>query len=290
MNNNFQSNLFIVGYPKTGTTSLFEILAMHPKIAVSSEKEPGDWQHLRNFDPDHPKEYINYIHNFMTVPNAKYYLDGTTRYILNEDAAGVIKNYNSCAKIIIGLREPVEYLASMCYQIGINTGIPADFVRDMLDRSCSYADPNYFNSVEKFISVFGRESVFVYTLEDLIGDPVCINRNLMEFLGLEVWPVEMPKKNASLIGKSALHAKLYKYLVYGAIPSQLRRTLKSLGISNIAKTREIFDRVFLKKSSFKMQLLEENPLLAHEIKMRFQNDVRQLSVLLGRDFETLWGY
>ena len=50
MQQNRLPNLFIVGFPKTGTTTLFDTLAQHPDIFPSKRKEPGDWENLHHLN------------------------------------------------------------------------------------------------------------------------------------------------------------------------------------------------------------------------------------------------
>ena len=54
-------NFFIVGAPKSGTTSLFHYLEQHPEIFIPSIKEPRYFisdQILNTSDKDPIKEYL----------------------------------------------------------------------------------------------------------------------------------------------------------------------------------------------------------------------------------------
>ena len=41
-------NLFLAGFPKAGTTSLFSWLAAHPEVCGARPKEPGHFLPLRS--------------------------------------------------------------------------------------------------------------------------------------------------------------------------------------------------------------------------------------------------
>ena len=280
-------NLFIVGYPKTGMTSLFKMLAKHPNISPASNKESGDWQKLTNFNPDELGAYESYLGQFSHCPDAKYYLDGSTRYIINDESARTIKKFSPNAKIIIGLREPIAYLAALCWQIGRNEGVRRDFEEDLRSQS-DYTTPNYFSSVNRYITEFGFDSVFVFALEEL-HHAKTVNA-IFEFLELDLHTTEMPRENISFLGKSAAHEKIYNYLIYGALAGKLRNLIKAVLFKNMSALRQNFDSVFLKKANYKEQLIRKYPELAHETKLRFHGDVCQLSDLLSKDFNTLWGY
>jgi len=111
MANNKIPNLFLVGYPKTGTTSLFSILSKHHNVCSSKLKEPGDCKELKNFDKIHQEQYQEYLNNFNHCEHETYLMEGSTQYILHQHSALKIKNFNPEAKIIIGLREPISYIS-----------------------------------------------------------------------------------------------------------------------------------------------------------------------------------
>ena len=47
MKNKFYPNLFIPGAAKSGTTTLHELLDLHPDISMSSVKEPVFWNNKK---------------------------------------------------------------------------------------------------------------------------------------------------------------------------------------------------------------------------------------------------
>ena len=50
MNSKFFPNLFIPGAAKSGTTTLHELLNLHPDISMSTLKEPVFWNN-KKFEP-----------------------------------------------------------------------------------------------------------------------------------------------------------------------------------------------------------------------------------------------
>lgn len=263
------------------------MLAKHPNISPASNKESGDCKNLPNFNPDECDAYESYLGQFSHCPNAKYYLDGFTRYITNTESARTIKKFSPNAKITIGLREPIAYLAALCWQIGRNEGVQRDFEEDLRSQS-DYTTANYFASVNRYITQFGFDSVFVFALGELHYAKT-VNA-IFEFLELDLHTTEMPRENISSLGKSAAHEKIYNYLIYGALAGKLRNFVKPAFFKNMPALRQNFDSLFLKKADYKKQLIRYLPELARETKVRFHDDVCQLSDLLSKDFNTLWGY
>lgn len=122
-------NLFIVGYPKAGTTSLFYYMQQNKEIFTPRQKE------LHHFAKDKNEEYKQYhkhIPNFFNytiteyekhfskAKKEKYLLDATPTYIFSKESAKEIHKYNSKAKIIIVVREPIAMLYSLYSQLYVS--------------------------------------------------------------------------------------------------------------------------------------------------------------------------
>ena len=83
MQQNRFPNFFIVGFPKTGTTTLFGTLAQHPDIFPSKRKEPSDWENSHHLNKANNFCYAEYMKNFGVAVNQRYLREGTTRSSLN---------------------------------------------------------------------------------------------------------------------------------------------------------------------------------------------------------------
>ncbi len=107
-------NLFIVGAPKSGTTSLFHALAQHGAVFACKKKEPlffgSDFSKNRCYTEE------EYLDLFAAAKEETYLLEATTWYLFSERAAREIFEFNPESKIIIMLRNPVDLLYSLYYQ------------------------------------------------------------------------------------------------------------------------------------------------------------------------------
>ena len=94
-------NLFIVGAPKSGTTSLSESLKQHPDIFICTPKEPNFFNTdlIRN-ERINSAEYNNL---FLEGASKKYRGESTPLYLMSKVAAKKIKKYSPGAKITIML-------------------------------------------------------------------------------------------------------------------------------------------------------------------------------------------
>jgi len=105
-------NLFIIGAPKCGTTSMMHYLSQHPEIFVSPVKEP----HYFNTDSGHRYyfEQSDYLHLFSdATPRQTLRAEGSVWYLYSEVAIMNILGFNPDAKFIIMLRDPVSMFFSL---------------------------------------------------------------------------------------------------------------------------------------------------------------------------------
>lgn len=100
-------SIFIVGGQKSGTSALHNYLTKHESISGGVKKEHNFFSHPEKFSRGY-----DWYHQQFTAPliykNKLYYLDSTPRYLSIQNVAKKIYDYNSNAKIIILLREPVS--------------------------------------------------------------------------------------------------------------------------------------------------------------------------------------
>lgn len=106
-------NLYLLGAPKTGTTSLHAYLATHPNIFMSTPKEPHFW------DDDFVGANLSSHTNISTIDeyldlfkdandNHLYRGEATVTYLYSERAVRRIYEHCPDAMFIVMLRDPVE--------------------------------------------------------------------------------------------------------------------------------------------------------------------------------------
>jgi hypothetical protein len=139
-------NFFIVGAPKSGTTSLYHCLDQHPDIYMSPVKEPSffasdirlellsqEARPLIRHDPGELRAYLDgpmqekgraalvlewedYLKLFKNVRNETAIGEASVCYLWSETAALNIRQRVPAAKIIMVLRNPVERAFSQYLQ------------------------------------------------------------------------------------------------------------------------------------------------------------------------------
>jgi len=99
-------NFFILGAPKCGTTSLATWLGEHPRIFMSSYKEP----HFFNTDDKRVVDTIEYYQSFFrgAGPDHLGVGEASVWYLSSARAVHGILSYEPEARFIVMLRNPVE--------------------------------------------------------------------------------------------------------------------------------------------------------------------------------------
>lgn len=191
-------NLFVIGAPKCGTTSLHSALAMTPGTYMSKVKEPGF------FSTDHQYErgVEHYLNSFFRGAE-RFSLRGesTPWYFYSNEARGRIKQARRGlpTKFVVLLRRPSARAYSM-YLDQQRAGLESrTFERAVAEEM--YESPpqevagpphrrylwasRYAEHIEAWRNTFGTESVAVFLTDDL-REPQRFWRELSTFLGVDL--------------------------------------------------------------------------------------------------------
>src|ERR1700721_383119 len=104
-------NFFIVGAPKSGTSSLYHYLKEHPDVSIPKRVIYYFCYDLTFRTPPLPENiYLDY---YAGSGNKKAIGDASVFYLLSPGAAKKIHDFNPEAKIIIMLRNPLQMVYSL---------------------------------------------------------------------------------------------------------------------------------------------------------------------------------
>lgn len=206
MKNKFLPNLFIPGAAKSGTTTLHELLNLHPEISMSKVKEPVFWNN-KKFEKYIEQDWLNYKKLF--VEKSKIYGESTTSYMYyNSFIDNINKNYKKSPKFIFILRNPIDrYNSHFWWMKGL--GLEKNKIKNVLNiesqinfEEYDYYPKNYFQFglyskwIQRFIDNFGLENIKVITLEKLILNRLDTINSCFDFLGLKKLE-SIPEKNSN---------------------------------------------------------------------------------------------
>jgi len=201
-------NVYLVGAPKAGTTSLAHWLARHPDVHFSVPKEPYYWAY------DYPRLRAHYgFETFQAyaglfaseaAQRAPVIAEGSTVYLYSETAVPEIMAANPSAKVILALRNPPDLLVSYhrtqvvalnedeldfgrAWRRSLTGGLPAT---DPLDvKLVDYPTIGRLGlAVDRLVQVTPAAQIHVVQFEDLQNRPDHVWRQLCSFLELTPEP------------------------------------------------------------------------------------------------------
>lgn len=200
-------NFFIVGAPRSGTTSLFAYLEKHPEVFIPAKKE------LYYFGRDlYRDSYVHtedqYLALFSAATTEKLIGDVTPWYLYSQDAAREIKEFSPDAKIIMLLRNPIEMMQSLhsfnrnqllwedinnfaealdlCEERKRGLNLPM-MEHSMFKEPCYlyYKDVvRYTDQVARYFRYFGQENVMPIIFEEFEKDTARIYKQVCKFLNI----------------------------------------------------------------------------------------------------------
>lgn len=283
-------DFFIVGAAKSGTTSLYNYLTQHPRVFMPANKEPyffGEWRGAR------PRINLEeYLKLFEGVPESIAAGEASTTYLYLQSAADEIKAFQPQAKIIIILRNPVDRAYSQYWHNFRNGYVSSSFEEELKAEkrrlsegwegffSGAFAPAYYIESgryaeqIDRFLKVFGEDSVRVYLFEDLVRSAQGVCYDVFSFLEVNpdfpvnierVYNVSGPSRSAAL--STLLTRRLRsKELVKKIVPTPWMRPLKEW---------------MLRKNTKAVPPM--NPETRLKLQQVFREDILYAQELLGRD-------
>jgi hypothetical protein len=289
-----KANFFIAGAAKSGTSSLFHYLNLHPDVYMSSIKEPHYFCHDsfpdrftgpgdEGFSQNRIRTLEDYTRLFDPGKNVLIRGEGSVYYLYFPEVAERIYEYNPNAKLVFILRNPVERAFS-AYMHTVRDGRETlsfeSALKAEVDRRNKGYQPlwwyrevgKYSTQIERYLQIFPRNQIKIFLYEEMKDIEHVVNDTLT-FLGLskDVKIDTSIKYNVSGVPKSR---KLYRFF---AEPNPVKEILKPF----LPKTF----RHKLGQRAKAMTLSKEtmNPETRTLLQTGFTEDIQRLEQLLGKD-------
>jgi hypothetical protein len=288
-------NFFIVGAQKCGTTALSEYLRSHPKVFMTNPKEPHFFaEDFGNYRPY--KTLDQYLALYRDCsPRHKAVGEASPTYICSKVAVRNIHKFNSWAKIIAMLRNPVDLVYSLHQQ---NTYAFHENVMDFESawrlqeaRSRGEHIPPFCDSplllqyfeigrlgaqMERVYSSFSREQVHVILFEDFVSNTARHYAEALRFLEVpHDGRSEFPPVNEGKVRRFPWLWRLF-YQVPHPVRGAVEKASVRLGMPK-AKMR------LKARLSAKVKRKALSPAFMSELRENFREDVQLLGGLIGRD-------
>lgn len=189
-------NLFVLGAPKCGTTTMHQMLGSHPSVFMSTVKEPGYF----NDDGSYAKGTNAYADLYFRGASAEHYVgESTPWYLYSDEAAERIERDCPGARYVVMVRNPVKRAWSHYWdQVSAQTE-PRSYheaVRDELDqqneaggmasiRRRYISSSDYGRHLERWMVPFREGRLLLVEVEKLWADPAGVRAQIAARLDLD---------------------------------------------------------------------------------------------------------
>lgn len=295
------ANLFLVGAPKAGTTSVASWLAQHPDVFWSTPKEPYFWatdypKMRRHYGFDAPAAYQQ-LYSSPEARRATWRGDGSTTYLYSECAVRDIMAAVAEPRFVLCLRNPVELVSAYhrTQVIALNEpehDLGRAWRRSLVaegDPSSSSLDPKLTDyplvgalgaASERLLHIAGAERVHAIDFARVAADPTQVYRDLMSFLGLD--PSPTPRFEARNVSNKMHRSGFVRRLTHRP-PALLAPGMRQLRQWSRTTPSPLV-------ASVKQRMWKEHPrpsvspALRAELHAHFADDVRRLEHSFDRSF------
>jgi len=308
-------DFFIVGSPRTGTTSLYRMLRRHPQVHMPELKEPrfleGELLHHpaagAPWQAGYPMTLEAYLTLFEDAAPDQLAGEASPSYLFSRVAASNIAELQPKARIIATLREPASFLRSLhlLYQrvgeedekslrraISLEADrregrrLPRGAGRPQMLQYSQHV--RYVEQLERYRARFPAEQMLVLIYDDFQADYRGTMRGVLRFLGVDdTHPIPVRKANQSVSVRSQRMQSMVQSIAAGRrpLPRMAHRAVKTLAPRRMRdRSGQISERLL-----FAQPPPPEDGLML-ELRRRFEPEVVALSEHLGRDLVSLWGY
>lgn len=208
-------NLFIVGAARSGTTSLWQYLKVHPEVYMPEDelqKEPSFFS-----ESGRRRGVKQYLSIFASATDShKWVGEASVEYLTDPQSAEKIYAFDPSSRIIIILRKPWNRAYSLYnwmvhdgyeYASNFEEALELESLRQR-QRDRNWHKPNYYwgylycqsgmyyEQIKRYMDLF-KENVLLLSFETLVKDPGVIYSEICSFLGIPPFPISYEAHNQS---------------------------------------------------------------------------------------------
>lgn len=281
-------HFFIVGAPRSGTSSLYELLNRSDDVCMSKVKEPRFFSSAIDhaaFMSGSVTDEEDYLDLFAHCSEGAVRGEASPNYLTDPKTPQLIAAHVPNAKIIAILRDPVSRAYSHYLFHEVRTGrtdrtFGEAIAECQLRLEDEFYHPRYLlhpgfysRQLRRYIDQFGSENVLVLLHDDFVADTAASVVKVCSFLGVAPphdLTLDETERNAAGAPRNESARRLMKN-------TALRWVIGRLGLG--ARAVEVGKRVLLKPAQKPPMDPEDRDLLMSI----YSDDVAELEQLLGRD-------
>jgi len=289
-------DFFIVGAPKSATTSLFSYLKQHPDVFLPKKELYYFCYDLTFLAP--PLTEDIYLSYYAEATNQKAVGDASVYYLVSPHAAESIKRFNSNARVIIMLREPASMVYSLHSQLLSNGDEVIENFEEALaaeeqrieEGKVNYRHQGpleavfythiaqYYGQVKRYIDVFGKDKVHIILFDDFIKNPKEEYAKVLKFLEItEIMPQEFDTINPNKVTRSKA---LLRFIIN---PPDFVKRLGRVVLPHHSKRRQMVIDTLWKMNTKYEKREPIKPETREKLKAAYRGDIEKLQQLLNRD-------
>ena len=272
-------NTFIVGAPKTGTTSLYYYLNQHTNVCMSSIKEPNFFSAKEVnslFYKSQIVDEINEYHKLFSQNKKQIIGEASVSYLFFDEVPNRIYKYNPKAKIIILLRNPIERALSH-YLMDFRLGFCSENFEDIIAQPEIFPQyyqqylelGNYFLQLKRYINVFNENQLSIVFYDDLKSDSQKVMKHIFSFLEIEFQDLVYSIQISFLSPSNIFVSELYKF-------NSLRKIVKSLFPEPFLSLVKSIFFSYNSKPTFSDSIIKQ-------LNAYYKSDIVELEKLLNKD-------
>lgn len=295
-------SFYVVGAPRCGTSALSQALADNPHISFSKPKETHFLMEDRSELPieDVQRLYLERFHPKLAL-DSQAIGDGSVSYLYEPAAIRQALAFDSRAKFIASVRNPVDMLRS--YHARLLFSLDEDVKefsqawalqedrragrsipkRCRLPQLLQYGEvASLGHHIERLFETAGRERCHVVVFDDFINNPRSVYEKLLEFLGVDD---DGRSEFKAKRGNAGYKSRVLQQFVMNPPPWAFR-LIQISNAKTFSRLKGLRKRIKkFNKATEKEQELSDS--MRATLRNYYRADVEKLSGLLGRDL-TYW--
>ena len=271
-------NFLYIGPDKAGSSWLHEVLLTHPAIFMTPAKD------LYYFDRYYDKGTDWYAAHFARASDEPVVGEVCQDYLFHPLAAQRIGETLDSPRFMVTLRDPVDRaFSSYLYMLKMGER-PGTFSEALTGRPELIDHGRYGEGLDRFADRFGDDSVYVSVFDDLQADAEAYVASLLEWLGLDAFPLTDDLLQARLPASKARSAPLARLARAAA---DWTREHDGAELVGRVKRARVVQRVLY-------QPLKQPPTVdasdAARVRAELEGDIKRVEDRFGVSLRSRWGW